>query len=33
LSYVDFGINPNVKIWPASKLGNWVQPEELRKRQ
>ena len=25
LSYIDFGINPNVKIWPASKLGNWVQ--------
>ena len=25
LSYVDFGINPNLKIWPASKLGNWVQ--------
>ena len=24
-SYVDFGINPNLKIWPASKLGNWVQ--------
>ncbi len=25
LSYIDFGINPNLKIWPASKLGNWVQ--------
>jgi leucyl aminopeptidase (aminopeptidase T) len=25
LSYVDFGINPNLKIWPASKIGNWVQ--------
>ena len=25
LSYVDFGINPNLKLWPASKLGNWVQ--------
>ncbi|HKP35226.1 MAG TPA: aminopeptidase [Pyrinomonadaceae bacterium] len=25
LSYIDFGINPNVKIWPASKVGNWVQ--------
>jgi len=25
LSYVDFGINPNLKIWPASKMGNWVQ--------
>jgi leucyl aminopeptidase (aminopeptidase T) len=25
LSYVDFGINPNLKIWPASKVGNWVQ--------
>ena len=24
-SYVDFGINPNLKIWPASKVGNWVQ--------
>jgi leucyl aminopeptidase (aminopeptidase T) len=24
-SYVDFGINPNLKIWPASKIGNWVQ--------
>lgn len=24
-SYVDFGINPNVKIWPATKMGNWVQ--------
>ena len=23
--FVDFGINPNLKIWPASKLGNWVQ--------
>lgn len=25
ISYVDFGINPNLKIWPASKVGNWVQ--------
>ncbi len=25
VSYVDFGINPNLKIWPASKVGNWVQ--------
>jgi aminopeptidase len=25
LSYVDFGINPNLKLWPTSKLGNWVQ--------
>ena len=25
LSYIDFGINPNLKIWPASKVGNWVQ--------
>jgi len=25
ISYVDFGINPNLKIWPASKIGNWVQ--------
>jgi aminopeptidase len=24
-SYIDFGINPNLKIWPASKIGNWVQ--------
>ena len=24
-SYVDFGVNPNLKIWPASKIGNWVQ--------
>jgi aminopeptidase len=23
--FVDFGINPNLKIWPTSKLGNWVQ--------
>jgi aminopeptidase len=23
--FVDFGINPNLHIWPASKLGNWVQ--------
>jgi len=25
ISFVDFGINPNLKIWPASKIGNWVQ--------
>jgi aminopeptidase len=25
VSYIDFGINPNLKIWPASKVGNWVQ--------
>ncbi len=25
ISYVDFGINPNLKLWPASKIGNWVQ--------
>jgi leucyl aminopeptidase (aminopeptidase T) len=25
VSYLDFGINPNLKIWPASKVGNWVQ--------
>jgi len=25
VSFVDFGINPNLKIWPASKIGNWVQ--------
>lgn len=24
-SFVDFGINPNLHIWPVSKLGNWVQ--------
>lgn len=24
-SFVDFGINPNLRVWPASKLGNWVQ--------
>lgn len=24
-AFVDFGINPNLHIWPASKLGNWVQ--------
>lgn len=24
-SFIDFGINPNLKIWPASKIGNWVQ--------
>ena len=23
--FVDFGINPNLKIWPLSKVGNWVQ--------
>jgi len=23
--YVDFGINPNLHIWPTSKIGNWVQ--------
>ena len=25
ISYIDFGINPNLKIWPSSKIGNWVQ--------
>lgn len=25
ISFVDFGINPNLKIWPTSKIGNWVQ--------
>jgi leucyl aminopeptidase (aminopeptidase T) len=25
VSFIDFGINPNLKIWPASKVGNWVQ--------
>lgn len=24
-SYIDFGINPNLKIWPATRIGNWVQ--------
>ena len=24
-AFVDFGINPNLHVWPASKLGNWVQ--------
>jgi leucyl aminopeptidase (aminopeptidase T) len=24
-SFVDLGINPNLHVWPASKLGNWVQ--------
>ncbi len=24
-AFVDFGINPNLRIWPASKIGNWVQ--------
>lgn len=24
-AFVDFGINPNLHIWPASKVGNWVQ--------
>ncbi|MDQ5845386.1 MAG: aminopeptidase [Acidobacteriota bacterium] len=24
-AFVDFGINPNLRIWPTSKLGNWVQ--------
>ena len=24
-AFVDFGINPNFKVWPASKLGNWIQ--------
>ena len=23
--FVDFGINPNLHVWPTSKLGNWVQ--------
>jgi aminopeptidase len=25
ISFIDFGINPNLKIWPTSKVGNWVQ--------
>lgn len=24
-SFVDFGINPNLHVWPTSKLGNWIQ--------
>jgi aminopeptidase len=24
-AFVDFGINPNLHIWPSSKVGNWVQ--------
>ena len=24
-AFVDFGINPSLNIWPASKLGNWIQ--------
>jgi aminopeptidase len=24
-AFVDFGINPDLRIWPSSKLGNWVQ--------
>jgi hypothetical protein len=24
-AFIDFGINPNLRIWPASKLGNWIQ--------
>ena len=24
-SFVDFGINPNLQLWPATKLGNWIQ--------
>jgi aminopeptidase len=24
-AFIDFGINPNLQIWPASKIGNWVQ--------
>jgi aminopeptidase len=24
-SFVDFGINPDLQLWPATKLGNWVQ--------
>jgi aminopeptidase len=24
-AFVDFGINPNLHIWPASKVGNWIQ--------
>lgn len=23
--FVDFGINPNLKVWPTSKIGNWIQ--------
>ena len=24
-SFVDFGINPGLHLWPTSKLGNWIQ--------
>ena len=24
-AFVDLGINPNLKIWPTSKIGNWIQ--------
>ena len=24
-AFVDFGINTNLHVWPASKLGNWIQ--------
>lgn len=24
-SFVDLGINPNLHVWPTSKIGNWVQ--------
>lgn len=24
-AFVDFGINPNLHIWPTSKVGNWIQ--------
>jgi aminopeptidase len=24
-AFVDFGINPNLHVWPTSKVGNWVQ--------
>jgi aminopeptidase len=23
--FVDFGINPNLKLWPTAKIGNWIQ--------
>ena len=24
-AFVDIGINPSLRLWPASKIGNWVQ--------
>jgi hypothetical protein len=24
-AFVDFGINPDLRLWPSSRIGNWVQ--------